>query len=68
MHNTKKYKCKNLGRRNIFDWPAQLVKHSRKCSKPQPVEEKQKYFQEDGAYIYCQCNKECTRQPNIIVS
>ena len=45
MNNKKKYECKNLGCRNIFDLPMLLARHSKKCIKPQPVEEKKMYIE-----------------------
>ena len=66
INNKTKYECKSLGCRNMFDCPMQLARHSKRCSKPQPVEEKKKYFQKDGIYICCQCNKECTHQPDTM--
>ena len=64
--NNKIYECKNLGCRSIFNWPMQLARHSKKYCKPKPVEKEKKYYQRDGVYVCCQCNKQFGHQSNII--
>ena len=44
----------------------QLARHSKKCCKPKPVEKEKKYYQKDGVYVCCQCNKQFSHQSNII--
>ena len=53
----KKEISKSIGCRLVFDWPMQLARHARKCTKPASETEKKKYILKDGVYICCTCNK-----------
>ena len=66
MKEMKEIICKNIGSRLVFDWPMQLARHGKKCTKPASETEKKEYILKDGVYVCCICNKNCAYQSNII--
>ena len=57
MKEKKEIICKSIGCRLVFDWPMQLARHARKCTKPASETEKKMYILKDGVYVCCICNK-----------
>ena len=66
MKETKEKICKKIGCRRVFDWPMQLARHAKKCTKPASEVEKKKYILNEGVYEFCICNKSCAHHSNII--
>ena len=55
---------KNIGYKLVFDWPMQLARHGKKCTKPASETEKKKYILKDEVYVCCICNISCAHQSN----
>ena len=50
----------------MFDWPIQLARNAKKCTKPASETEKKKYILKDGVYVCCIRRKSCAHQSNKI--
>ena len=66
MKEKKQIICKNIGFRLVFNWPIQLARRAKKCTKPASETKKKRYILKDGIYVCCICNKSCAHQSYII--